>query len=694
MLREDLRNIAIRDLLNRDKISVRTCNCCHRAGFESLLDIIEYYESGRSFFDIRGAGKQTCLEMGKLCKNIIPQIEISQNENTLKEKEEQKIAREHEIKELINNKLIFAIENNLITPEEFLNHLSPIQREIFAKKYNELATAYSVRTAHKLAETGFEYFVSRFLFKNHDALLKIHGLGEKSLPEGIDFKGKMKNEISKLIKLSENDLIKEQLIYEKGECIRSDFLFDYYHQNKHLPMFWVIEQQLKSDKSRDIDIFIHSYQIFNDSTILNLKDLGEKHDITRERARQIRDKVFDDVFHTNKLFFSNPEEWDYCKTLFGDKESVWQEDSQVKQLLEQEYCGFSTKFVLHLLSVLFKDTHTLYGGLKGKKRCWNNTVLIKNEFLEIFDFKRFKSEFRKTISKNDTKYILDIDEYVANSKHWIKYDFDKSGHIAGVIRDILRHEFHLFPENIDGNIKIPASKQKNPLDTIYEILKAKGEPMHLNDIFVEFKKNFPGHKYTNPAQLRSYLQRRDDISFRKRNSIYMLHEWKHIKSGTIRDSIIEFLENNDLPQTASSITNYVLQFFPETNVSSVRTSMSNDTRKRFSFFQNNLLGLSNKKYPPQYTQIDRQSEQKKKFAQRLQYLGKFIVENNHFPLFSSKDKTEQSLYRWWESVTNGTAKITEEQQTEIERIKTRYDACLQNGEIREEKFVGEAKITD
>jgi hypothetical protein len=237
----------------------------------------------------------------------------------------------------------------------------------------------------------------------------------------------------------------------------------------------------------------------------------------------------------------------------------------------------------------------------------------------------------------------------------------------------LLHEFGLYSEDIDGNqIKIPANKERNPLDVVYEILQTKGMPMHLGDIFVEFKRIMPKHKYTqedNPDRLRSYLQRHKDITFRKRSSIYLLKEWKHIRSGTIRDAIIEFLSANDLPQTVGTITKYVLQHFPETNQKNIHSTMFSG--KSFIQFKNSLFGLANKEYSSEY-EIIKQEEQQKTFEQRLTDLEKFIVENEHFPFSSSEDRNEKSLCHWWYRIVNGKQIVNEKQQIEVERIKTNY----------------------
>jgi hypothetical protein len=270
------------------------------------------------------------------------------------------------------------------------------------------------------------------------------------------------------------------------------------------------------------------------------------------------------------------------------------------------------------------------------------------------------------------EYDLNIDDFLSNSACWVSViDLDKFDGIVSIVKDILLYEFHLY-SNPDGLITVPATKERNPLDVVYEILQQNGQPMHLNDIFAEFKKVLPEHKYTDPAELRPYLQKHERISYRNRSSIYTLKEWKHIKAGTIRDAIVEFLTKLNLPQTANDITEYVLQHFPETNFASVRTSMFNDTQNRFSFFNDSLFGLASKEYPTEYEEIEWQKRQRKSFEQRLYDFEKFLTENDHFPFSTSENEEESSLYRWWRIANKNTTKLTERQKAEIERINLQY----------------------
>jgi hypothetical protein len=132
------------------------------------------------------------------------------------------------------------------------------------------------------------------------------------------------------------------------------------------------------------------------------------------------------------------------------------------------------------------------------------------------------------------------------------------------------------------------------------------------------------------------------------------------------------LADKNLPQSADDITEYVLLHFPETNIASVRTSMFNDTQRRFSFFCNGLFGLASKEYPAEYEEIEQQEGQRKSFEQRLYDFEKFLTENDHFPFSTSENEKETSLYRWWRIQNKNTAKLTTQQKENIERIKLQY----------------------
>jgi len=687
MLKEELKYITINDLLNKNKISVRTSNCCVNANFNSLFDIIEYHEKGKSFLNIRNAGKRTYLELQDLCKEYILQIEKSTDAIDDLSDEEKFQKRQIEIKNLIETDFINAVENKLIDTEAILSYFTVNQKAILEEKYNKLIATYSIRTINRLRKIDFETFATLYLFQSDKELLKISGLGKKSLEEAVDLKCKMKNKFLQLINLPEEDISKLNLIRQKGEIIQNDFVFEFYKKNNHLPMFWILEQYIINDKSRKIDILTSTFNIVQNKQTLSLEEIAEKYDITRERVRQIRHKVFyktfaitDEIIEYSKnddstkysRLLQNKDDWAYTLEL-AQATNLNQESFEIQECLKRERCNLSFEFALHIIAYLFRNTFSLFGGfeISNRDRIWENTFLIRKEFTNIFDFEKFIVEFKNHIADNEIEYDLNIDDYLTNSACWTPViDLNKFDNIVSIIKDILLHEFHLY-SNFDGLITIPATKERNLLDVVYEILQQNGNPMHLDEIFIEFKKILPEHKYAEATQLRSWLQRHEAISFRNRRSVYTLKEWEHIKSGTIRDAIVEFLAKNDLPQIADDITDYVLQYFPKTNIASVRTTMLNDTQKRFSFFGDSLFGLVSKEYPSEYEETKQQEGQRKAFEQRLYDLEKFLSENDHFPFSTSDNEEEISLYRWWR-IQNRDTKLSEQQKADIERIKTQY----------------------
>lgn len=687
MLREKLRNITIKDLLEDGKISVRTSNCCINAGFQSLMDLIEYYETGQRFLNIKNAGRKACFELETLCKEYTQQLELSINVNDISE-DEKNSKKQNEIENLIKTDVISAIENKLIDSTDILTYLNNTQKEILEKNFDRYITAYSIRTMNRLNTIGFEIFVIEYLFASNSALLKIKGLGKKSLLEAIDLKNKMKEDLTNLIHLSEEDLSKLNLFYQKGDIILNDFVTKFYNENNHLPMFWILEQQFVTNENRSFKILVNTFPIFQNYHVQTLDEIAKKFNLTSERVRQIRNDIFrktleitDEIIeykNDNDLIkyfelLQNKDDWAYILELLQDLDSANQESFEIQGLLKKEQCNLSAAFILQIIAYVFRDKFKLLGGFSiSNNTTWENTFLLRKEHTDIFNFDKFVEEFSNYIANNETEYDLDVEKFLSNSNCWISViDLNRYDSIIRVIKDILLYKFHLY-SNLDGLITIPATKQKSPLNVVYEVLQQNGSPMHLNDIFIEFKKEMPDHKYTEAEQLRSCLQRHEAISYRNRKSVYTLKEWEHIKSGTIRDAIVEFLSENNLPQTSDNITDYVLQYFPKTNIASVRTTMFNDTQKRFSFFNNNLFGLANKEYPPKYEAVKKQAEQRRSFEQRLYDFEKFLNENDHFPFSTSYNEDEISLYRWWRIQNKRTTKLSVQQKTEIERIKLQY----------------------
>ncbi len=486
-------------------------------------------------------------------------------------------------------------------------------------------------------------------------------------------------------------IIDRQKIFERkvkkyALNLQKQFILDFHNEHHHFPMLKNLEETIRNNNSRDIDILVNSYKIYERTKILSLSELAERHSLSRERIRQIRNTAFKRIFEIKKGRINNRilealnfplheyDDWLYLLNSIYNFDLICHKSTEINNFLAKESCSFTKEFVLYIIAYVFSNEYSIFGGIENTnvEKSFSNTYIIKREYTKVFKFEEFRHKIYQILINNNNEYYLNLVEYVNNSLLWKKYDYKMSLKIVRIVKEFLLFEFGLYSTTENDMIKIPANIEKKPYDIVYEILLEAGRPMSLEEIFFKFKAILPHHKFSNPSQLRPYLNKHPDISFRNRNSIYTLKEWKHIKTGTIRNTIIEFLIENDLPQTAEDITKHVIQFFPDTNISSITTSMRSDSKNRFVSFDMNRFGLKNKRYPERFKPLGKIETSRKTFEQRLRDFELFVIKEHHFPFITSHNKEERALRRWWNSVINNVQKIQDYQIKEINRVRKQY----------------------
>jgi len=469
-----------------------------------------------------------------------------------------------------------------------------------------------------------------------------------------------------------------------------NFAVNYCIGNGNFPMFGILGMFLNLDNDRDIRMSIEILPVFQDCISNKLNEVAEKYNLSRERVRQICNVDFCNIFDITSdvvehkkggRFFKYYEllqsrsNWDYVLDILSGIDIVTHETHVFRRNLQKEQNNLSFEFAAQIIAYIFRDVFIIYGSrfnCNKKAQEWKYTFLIRKIYTDYFDFEKMRDEFENILCDNDIEFFLDIEKYISISQCWINFDYNKINRIVDITKTILLHEFGLYSDEINGQIKIPAVRERKTIDVVYDILKQNGKPMHLKDIFLEFKKLLPEHKYTidnNPERLRPSLYKHNGITTVNRKSLYSLKEWNHTPRGTIRNKIVEFLEYKDTPQTVECITDYVNLYF-KTNEKNVYSSMCSG--KYFIQFNGNLFGLKNKHYSSDFKKIEKRGNEKKSFEQRLRDIEIFIVKNKHFPFSVSENNYEISLYRWWVKIEKRRKKLTPEQQMGVDRIKRVY----------------------
>ena len=172
------------------------------------------------------------------------------------------------------------------------------------------------------------------------------------------------------------------------------------------------------------------------------------------------------------------------------------------------------------------------------------------------------------------------------------------------------------------------------------------------------------NRYKSSDRVRTLVASDPRICMIGKASLVGLLEWKHIKIGSIRDIIVQYLSKFDDPQPAAKIVEYVQQY-RDTTESSIRSSMGSGDQ--FVQFSGGLYGLKDKTYAAWYSI----PEKRRSFALRVNEIEIFLRENLHFPFNQSDNATENSLYTWWRRIAKSD-ELSDEQRAEVKRIQEQY----------------------
>lgn len=192
---------------------------------------------------------------------------------------------------------------------------------------------------------------------------------------------------------------------------------------------------------------------------------------------------------------------------------------------------------------------------------------------------------------------------------------------------------------------------------MYLLLEQNGRPMHLNELFAQFKAKYPDHKYTAPAQLTPYIFANKRIKSVGKSRTYGLDTWTDVVYASIRDILFKLVDESREPVSLTELETRVRQYFPKTNASSLLSNMLLDEKKRFVRFDDNTIGLRNR----HYAEEKKEYVHRPSFEERIAGYRKFVETERHVPLSQGNDE-EGSLFRWRYNVDHGTVRLTEEQR--------------------------------
>ena len=557
---------------------------------------------------------------------------------------------------------------------------------ILSEKYSLIGDEYGIlfdktrRNSHNWSHT---YLISKNHLNKTDLVQSLVSSSSR-LYEKIDESYSFHFQID-LLELK-NEKLKTYLFKKfslensKFEEIATDYDF-----SKGLPVFKIINVLLENYclfGERETQIFKLCFNYFNGKSLLSLDEIEDKLDLSRERTRQLKVGLFENLNTTLDFV----REFEYSGiNLYGvdiNSEYIVIDKELENEINKNERTNFNSLFITKILSIILGDKYSLIGDEYGilfekthrNSHNWNHTYLVSKNYSNKINFVQFiENASSRLCEKIEESYLFHFQTYLLEFKNEdFRNEIDKIAQIA---------EYILFQEcglsvNIEDRIEFARNTHKPIIEYVYEALEENNKPLTVCELYNIIEEKHPGITKSADA-LRGNLIRATNLIYFGRSSTYGLKIWEDeqtIKGGTIRDIVEEFLENQDTPIHIDKVTEYVNQF-RNTNSKNIYSNLQMHEGKKFSFFTGLFVGLSGKEYNHQNFTITKEIHRERKtFEENFESLKQFTEDYGRLPC-SNGNESEVKLYRFMYVQINKATKniIKDENDNKITEIVSKFD---------------------
>ena len=476
---------------------------------------------------------------------------------------------------------------------------------------------------------------------------------KKTLLKLYDFHQLFIKEAERLNNLDDKEIHKEKLMADYPFLTPDElgFVLQFEEAVGRLPLLFILWRSLMTSETSFDQIYrmIHG---FNDGKPVLRNDVAKQVSLTPERVRQLL--VVAD---------GSRQEWSRdqkAEELYPD---LW--ETAVTDENSRTYVRYNGVENLNLPFRQFAPLVALMGGFTVKM-VGGHFFLIKTSVLKKIDFK----EMLLTVESRIAMKRL-ADETVDLAELTLRFPVDLRKTAGKLMKSVAVTAYGV---EIAANGKLILPKNSTDFsEEFYSILDDNGAPMHIDEVFKEFKRRFPGHKYVESIQIKPYLFRHPHIRSIGKTSLYALDKWENVYFGTIRNLLQEILAASESPLRMDEIFEKVKPVFPNTTRSSLISTMIDSDFKRFVLFEGGYYGLSAKIYPASYRAVEDGHHSPYSFEEREKNLYDFIERNGHFPVYSGEAE-EASLARWLSNIGRGKIEATEEQKRRLDERLGEYAA--------------------
>jgi hypothetical protein len=585
--------MTIEEIYYSEDISVRSFNVCNDNDLKDLNAILKHYREHKTFDNLRNCGRKSNEELTDLCVKYIDYGGSQIVEPSKPEKQ-----------------LIKTISSFNRTQREIVNSFIEINSNNLSNRSKNAITSFlngnlKIRNISERILTN-----DRFNFQD------IKNVGTKTVTELKSFIHIITEFIEKVAEVeSENDLValRNRFFIEKtfsissipNEILESQSIFSL--------VDFLISENAIFEKNESV-IFQKAFKIFDNQLELTLDEIAEEINISRERVRQIRKGILENLFN-NLQFVKNIEDDLYQKYGIDQNQKLINIDDELNnQINRVNNTNFSIEFNTFIIYSYISDKFDLVGETEDvlqpkyfnsrDRHNWDNFYLVKKQLTNEFDFNNFANDIdKRTNARNELTYSFHFKSYLNN---FIKNEDNSLISIVFPVAErIINQEFDLIID-LDDNIVFKRNTVKQVPEYAIEALEKLGSPSKIEDIYKLIEMNYPEITKSQDS-LRGSLQRTPEIIYFGRSSTYGLKKWEiekeGIKGGTIKDIIYEYLQDKTDPIHILELLNEVHKYRDKTNARNIITNLKLDPQKLFIIFNQSFIGLSGKTYNSNLTSL-------------------------------------------------------------------------------------------
>ena len=276
-------NISLKELTEIENLSVRAVHVCEGSYLNDIVTILNYYWENNDFLHLRNCGQKSNTELIELCKKyedfttkpeiIVPEIIVP--ENPVEKQIDSLTVRQ---KKILNNIINSQIRNLSVRTFNCID------------KYS--SSNYSLKGLSEIIiNPKFNYRNLRNVGKQTEDELKDFF---QIIREQLELVSIFDDETEFTIELF-SSYLKRTFSIEQNTL---NEVFKNYNLENGLPLFKTLNILIKREilfNNKEKEIFEKGLNFWQENKARTLEEIGELCNVTRERTRQIRNKLLDEL---------------------------------------------------------------------------------------------------------------------------------------------------------------------------------------------------------------------------------------------------------------------------------------------------------------------------------------------------------------------------------------------------------------